>query len=342
MMTVNLPKAVQDAIISKKIVNTVVVVDNPDILIGMDLTAMEEINKQANTDVNLTAVKADGNQLTGAAKEAIGSRPVFVLKVNYGSGRQVENFGEGSITVEIPYTLGENEEPDNICAVYIDDNGKVEWLTDSVYDRTKKVVRFSTKHFSTYGIGYKQTHPEFSDITNHWAKESIAFAVSRGLFSGTSVSTFSPDTAMTRGMFVTALGRMAEVDTKKYTKTSFTDVKNNAYYMPYIEWASENNIVSGMGDGKFAPDQSITREQMAVIMNNYAKVMGIVLPKVRGESTFADSAKIGTWARAAVENVLRAGIISGRSSNVFDPQDMATRAEVSVVLKRFMELASDK
>lgn len=340
-MTVNLPKAVQDAIISKKIVNTVVVVDNPDILIGMDLSAVEEINKQANTDVNLTAEKADGNQLKGAAKEAIGSRPVFVLKVNYGSGRQVENFGEGSITVEIPYTLGENEDADNIFAVYIDDNGNVEWLTDSVYDRAKKVVRFSTKHFSTYGIGYKQTNLNFTDITNHWAKESIEFAVSRGLFSGTAASTFSPDTTMTRGMFVTALGRMAEVNTKKYTKTSFTDVKNDAYYMPYIEWASKNNIVTGMGEGKFAPDQSITREQMAVIMNNYAKVMGVVLPKVHDENTFADSAKIGTWARTAVENVLRAGIISGRSGNVFDPQDMATRAEVSVVMKRFMELAGD-
>jgi len=340
-MTVNLPKAVQDAIISKKIVSTVVMVDSPDILIGMDLTAVEEINKQAKTDVNLTAAKADNKGLTDEAKEAVGSRPVFVLKVNYGSGRQVENFGEGSITVEIPYTLGENEEADNICAVYIDDNGKVEWLTDSVYDRTKKVVRFSTKHFSTYGIGYKQTNSEFTDITNHWAKESIAFAVSRGLFSGTSASTFSPDSSMTRGMFVTALGRMAEVDTEKYTNTSFSDVKNDAYYMPYIEWASKNNIVTGMEDGKFAPDQSITREQMAVILNNYTKVMGVALPKVNEVSTFADNAKIGTWAKDAVEKVQLAGIISGKSNNVFDPQGMATRAEVSAMLKRFMELAID-
>ncbi len=216
---VNLPKTVQDTIINKKIVNTIVVVDNPDIRIGMDLTTVQEINKQAKSDVNITATRTDSGKLTGDAKKAIGSRPVFDLKVNYGSGKQVQNFGTGSVSVTIPYTLGANEKAGNVQAVYVDAKGKVHWLTNSVYDSVEQVLRFSTDHFSTYGIGYKQTNMAFTDIASHWAKENIEFVVSRGLFSGTSTTAFSPNTAMTRGMFVTALGRLANADVSSYAKS---------------------------------------------------------------------------------------------------------------------------
>ncbi len=338
-LTVNLPKTVQDTIISKKIVNTVVVVDHPDIKINMDLSTVKEINTQAKSDVNITATKQDNGKLTGNAKTAIGSRPVFDLKVNYGNNKQVSNFGAGSVAVEIPYILGANEKASNIYAVYVDANGKVQWLTSSVYDSVNKVLRFTTSHFSTYGIGYKETNASFTDITNHWAKDAISFVVACGLFSGTSNTTFSPDIAMTRGMFVTALGRLANADVSEYKTSSFSDVTAEAYYMGYVEWASKNGIVNGIGDGKFAPDQSITREQMAVIMANYAKVIGFDLPKVYAENTFADGANISTWAKDAVKAMQIAGVINGKDGNRFDPQGTATRAEVSAVLKRFVELA---
>lgn len=338
-VTVNLPKTVQDTIIAKKIVNTIVVVDNPDIRIGMDLATVQEINKQARTDVNIIATRADSGKLTGEAKKAIGSRPVFVLKVNYGSDKAVSSFGAGSVSVTIPYTLGANEKAGNVQAVYVDSKGKVHWLVNSVYDSVEKVLRFSTDHFSTYGIGYKQANTAFTDIAGHWAKEDIEFVASRGLFSGTSETKFSPNTAMTRGMFVTALGRLANADVSGYAKSSFSDVQDDAYYMGYIEWASKNNIVNGVGNGKFAPDQSITREQMAVIMSNYAKTIGYTLPKVHIENIFTDNAKISTYAKEAVKQMQMAGVISGKNGNLYDPQGTATRAEVSAVLRRFVELA---
>lgn len=337
-VTVNLPKAVQDTIIAKKIVNTIVVVDNPDIRIGMDLATIKEINKQAKSDVNITATREDNGKLTGNAKKAIGSRPVFVLKVNYGNGKTVSSFGAGSVSVTIPYTLGADEKAGYVQAVYVDAKGKVHWLTNSVYDSVENVLHFSTNHFSTYGIGYQQVNRAFTDITDHWAKEDIEFLVSRGVFRGTSNTTFSPNTAMTRGMFVTVLGRLANADVSDYVKSSFSDVKNDAYYMGYIEWASKNNIVNGVGNGKFAPNQSITREQMAVIMSNYTKTIGYTLPKVHIETIFADNANISTSAKEAVKQMQMAGVISGKNSNLFDPQGTVTRAEVSVVLRRFVEL----
>ncbi len=212
-VTVNLPKVVQDTIIARRIVNTiVVVVDNPNIRISMDLPTVDAINRQAKSDVNVTAARRNNSELTGDARKAIGTRPVFDLKVNYGSGRQVQSFGDGSVWVTIPYNLGENEKAENICAVYIDENGKVHWLTDSVYDNAEKVLRFRTNHFSAYGVGYREEMPAFTDIEGHWAKQDIEFIVSRGLFKGTSETTFSPDMDMTRGMFITVLGRLADAD----------------------------------------------------------------------------------------------------------------------------------
>lgn len=337
-VTVNLPRAVQDIIIARRIVNTIVVVDNPNIRISMDLPTVKAINRQANSDVNVTASRRNNSELTGDARKAIGNRPVFDLKVNYGSGRQVQSFGDGSVWVTIPYTLGENEKAENICAVYIDENGKVHWLTNSVYDSEEKVLRFRTNHFSAYGVGYREELPSFTDIEGHWAKQDIEFIVSRGLFKGTSETTFSPDMVMTRGMFITVLGRLADADVSSYSQSSFTDVKNDAYYMGYIEWAAKNGIDKGIGDGKFAPDQPITREQMAVIMQNYAKAAGFELPKAHEENTFADSEKISNYAKVAVKLTQMAGILTGKDGNLFDPQGTATRAEISAVLRRFVEL----
>jgi hypothetical protein len=227
-----------------------------------------------------------------------------------------------------------------VKAVYIDNNGKVHWLTDSVYDSEEKVLSFSTNHFSTYGVGYKEEAPAFTDIADHWAKEEIEFVVSQGLFSGTSTTTFSPNTAMTRGMFVTVLGRLAEADVSSYQESSFTDVKREAYYIGAVEWASKNGIVKGIGNGKFAPDQAITREQMAAIISNYAKSMDLKLTLVRAENNFADSSKISAYAKDAVKEMQMAGIISGKNGNLFGPQSTATRAEVSAMLHCFVELVN--
>jgi len=340
---VHLPKAAQETMIARRIAGTVVVVDHPDLHleIGIDLGAVEEIYRQADSDVTVAVAPIDSTKLGSEARDAIGSRPAFDLRVNDGGGSQVRNFGDGRITITIPYTLGEQEKPGNIRAVHIDDNGTVHWLEDSVYDDEHQVLRFSTNHFSVFGVGYREEVPApvFTDIENHWAKEDIEFVARQGLFRGTSETTFSPDMAMTRGMFVTVIGRLAQADPGAYTESSFTDVRSDAYYRGYVEWARRNSIVSGVGNGRFAPDQPVTREQMAVILYNYAKAAGITLPKVHEESSFADSGRISAYARDAVAGMQMAGIVNGKGGNVFDPQGTATRAEVAAVLRRFAETA---
>lgn len=144
---------------------------------------------------------------------------------------------------------------------------------------------------------------------------------------------------MTRGMFVTALGRLANADVSKYTKSGFADVKDGSYYLGYIEWANKNGIVKGTSATTFAPNTAISRQEMAVIMTNYAKTMNYVLPKTRTAVTFADNAKISSYAKDAVKSMQMAGVIMGKDGNKFDPQATAIRGEVSAVLHRYVELA---
>ena len=142
-------------------------------------------------------------------------------------------------------------------------------------------------------------------------------------------------------MFVTALGRLAGIDPASYKTGKFTDVKADAYYAPYVNWAAEKGIVSGTTATTFAPDSAVTRQEMAVIMANYAKALGYNVPKTREAVTFADNANIASWAKDAVKAMQMAGIINGKDSNKFDPTGTATRAEAAAVLHRYVELVID-
>ena len=305
------------------------------------LDTLKELNRQTGGELILKIKKTVVSYQE--AKKAIGSRPVYDITlecVKDGKKTAVNLNGE-TISVAIPYTPAKNEKTGNLYAVYVDKTGKVEWLTKSSYDADQKAVIFEAAHFSIYGVGYKNPVPNFTDINGHWAKEHILFTVSRGLFSGTSKTTFSPNTTLTRGMFVTALGRLAGINPADYKNGKFTDVKTDAYYAPYVNWAASKGIVNGTGATTFAPDNKITREQMAVIMKNYADKMGYSIPKTLEAVTFADNAQISSWAKDAVKAMQQAGVLSGKANNLFDPKGNATRAEAATVLHRFVEVIID-
>ena len=310
--------------------------------IGLD-TLKQLDTAYAGGDIILRADKVDALRST-EAKATIGTRPTYDLSLVCLSGGKetpIANLNGHTISVRLPYTPANGEQTGNLYAVYVDDAGKVEWITKSSYNASLKAVVFETGHFSVYGVGYKNPAPAFTDIHNHWAADNILFAASRGLLSGTSDTTFSPDTGMTRGMFVTALGRLAGINPDSYQTGKFTDVKADAYYAPYVNWAAQTGIVEGVTATTFAPDTNINREQMAVIMANYAKKLGYDLPKTLQAVTFADNTQISSWAKDAVKSMQQAGILAGKNENKFDPKGTATRAEVATVLRRFVEIVID-
>ena len=310
--------------------------------ITLDMGAISEIDKQSNGAVTLSAKKV--TKLSAAAKKLIGNRPVFNITISCQKSGKIEyisSFGKGAVTLGIAYKATDRESKGNLFGVYVDQNGKPQLLTNSSYDNTGRLI-FKRNSLSTYGVGCKAPAPVFTDTANNWAKDNIDFVVSRDLISGMSAATFAPDTAVTRATFLVALGKLSGADVSSYKTSSFIDVKSADTAMPYIEWAVKNKIVSGYGSGKLGPSDSITREQMAVMMFNYAKAIGYKLPVSKQANTFTDNAKISTYAKDAVKVIQQAGIISGKDNNRFDPQGNTTRAEAATILRRFVELVIDE
>ncbi len=177
----------------------------------------------------------------------------------------------------------------------------------------------------------------FSDVpSTHWASPYVEKLAGAGYINGTGNGLFSPSNNMTRADFVTILGRIAGVNIADYTSSSFTDVQAGVYYAPYVEWANKAGIVTGVGGGKFSPTSNITRSQMAVIAKRYADYAGITLADSGDTSRFADDSSIESWAATAVYAARNAGIITGRTGNIFDPRGNASRAEVCAVICRLI------
>ena len=178
---------------------------------------------------------------------------------------------------------------------------------------------------------------KFVDVNpKEWYHPYVDYAVTHGLFGGTSANTFEPETAMTRAMLVTVLWRY-EGQPKGYQNT-FVDVnaKSGSWYIDAVAWAAANNIVGGIGDGKFDPDGEITREQMATILFRYAKWKGIDTSKRGDLSVFPDGSKTAGWAKEAVQWTVAEKIIGGSDGKLL-PQGSATRAQVATILMRFIE-----
>lgn len=306
--------------------------------VSFDRKALAEIKKQTTGMVSITI--SPDTSLSSSAKAMIGSRPVYDLTIS-GGGNTVSGFGGGIATVAVPYTPGKNEASGGLYAVYVDANGNASRIAGSAYDANSGCVIFTTTHFSLYGIGYTAPAAKFTDTTKHWAKESIDYVTGRALLSGTTATTFAPDTAITREMLVTALGRLANVDTKAYTASSFTDVKANSDSSPYIEWAYKKGILQGTGNSRFEPDKAITREEIAAVFANYAKAAGYTLPVTRNATAYADASGIGSAYKTAVTAMQQAGVMMGSANNLFNPKSSVTRGEVSAMLHRYIKLTID-
>ena len=170
---------------------------------------------------------------------------------------------------------------------------------------------------------------DFTDISpGAWYYNAVEYAAENGLFAGTSADTFSPDLTMTRGMFVTVLGRMAKVTGDKPNHTSFSDVSPSAYYAPYVEWAAENDIVNGTSSTTFSPEQKITREQMVTILHRYYG--GDSLADSELGTLFDDGDVVSPYAREAMGWAVASGLIAGIGDRL-EPKATATRAQVAQV-----------
>ena len=177
----------------------------------------------------------------------------------------------------------------------------------------------------------------YTDVkTTDWYYSAIKYCRDRGIILGTSDTTFNPNTKLTRGMLVTILHRM-EGKPEPKTQNKFKDVYKALYYYDAVVWATEKGIVHGYGNGStFGPDDAITREDLAVILRNYAQYKGknIYITTNLGAS-FRDGTKVSTHAKTAMQWAVGTGVITGNDDRTLTPQGTATRAEAASMIYKY-------
>ena len=303
----------------------------PDADLIFDQAALAAIGAAGSGNITLKADMLDAKTLTADQQALVGDRPVLDLTLTEG-GKQISDFGTGTVQVSVPYTLKPGEEPTAVVVWYLNDKNILEAVTGR-YDAATGTVGFQTSHFSKYVIGQL---PFRDVIQGTWYFDSVSFAFANGLFSGTSDTGFSPEASMTRAMLVTVLWRMAG-EPKADKASNFSDVAPGHWYEQAVAWAVENKIVSGYGNGRFGSGDPVTREQMAVILMNYAKLKGYDVSATADLKKFTDSAGVSSWATAAMQWANAVSLVSGTGASTLNPLGNATRAQVAAVLMRFVE-----
>jgi len=178
----------------------------------------------------------------------------------------------------------------------------------------------------------------FKDVSPaDWFAAAVAYVHSLGIMKGTAEGEFSPNLPLTRAMLVTILYRLRSGEPGMEGGPEFTDVSDKgAWYYDATQWAGAAGIISGYGDGRFGPNDNVTREQFAVILYNYAGFMNLDTSGTADISAYADAGSVSSWALAAMQWANANGLITGRTEIALVPGGTATRAEAATILHRWI------
>ena len=298
----------------------------------LDVDAAASIASQATgSNLRMELKEVAQASLTAAQQQGVEDDSLIVDINIYSADKKISSF-DGNLTIEIPYT---GSEP--VAVWYLNDEGELEKLESTF---ANGLVTFVLDHLSLYVIGEDKAPAfinPFTDVnTGDWFYDDVKYAYENGLMVGTGTINFSPNLETTRGMIVTILHRL-EGSPNVSGANIFADVAGGKWYSNAVKWAAENRIVAGYGNGKFGPEDSITREQMAVILMNYAKLKGYDVSAKTNLEKFTDSSEVSDWATNALAWANAKGLINGISSEILAPQGLATRAQVAAILHRFIE-----
>lgn len=217
-------------------------------------------------------------------------------------------------------------------------------LAEKRSGRTAPTLPSFTQATEAPALSFQDTAP------TDWFYPYVQAVCARGLFTGAGDGQFQPDTTTSRAMMATILWRMAGEPTPDYL-TPFSDVETGNWYMDAVRWAKQSGVVNGYDDGSFGPDDSITREQLALMLYRFAQIQGVADDAGPDVSlSFDDGDTVSPWAVEAVRWCVAKGLLTGKpgqadDSNTFglrfDPQGPATRAETAAVTARLALLLED-
>ncbi|MHA6480969.1 S-layer homology domain-containing protein [Paenibacillus sp. strain BS8-2] len=279
------------------------------------------VGQLAQSRVEIRVEKVEGSE----------HKPVRKVTI-LADGKEVESF-EGKLKISIPYDKAAQKEYESIIAYRMVDGQKIILPQAALFDG--QVIMIAGEA-GTFEIGYAEKR--FSDTAGHWSQSNIEFVAARELFIGVGNERFAPEQTVTRGMFVTVLGRVLgtpQVDGANV----FHDVSTDSYYAPYVAYASQHGIVNGVGGGNFAPDREMTREEMAALLTRFMDHASIESNAGSTGRVFEDQESFSAWASDAIRELRESGIVEGKPGNFFDPQGIVKRAEAAKMIRSFIEMA---
>ncbi|SEO31803.1 InlB B-repeat-containing protein [Paenibacillus sp. OV219] len=302
-----------------------------------DLTVSIEIGKPT------AAAAAAAQQAAENGDVSIIAPPVsFSVHFSY-NGQSIELSSFPSYVERILSIPGMDTMQEATTAVIIEPDGTLRHVPTKLVQVDGKwyaVVNSLTN--SMYAVVDKHVH--FTDIMNHWAKDSIINMGSRTIVGGTGNELFEPNKAITRAEFAAIIVRALGLKLMDGTG-GFTDVQPSAWYADAVQTAYANNLINGFEDGSFRPNASITREQAMTMIAKAMKITGIDVNLQAGDAEallirFADKASAGGWAVTGIAACLQSGIVSGQSAAALAPKADITRAEVAVIIERLLVKSS--
>lgn len=239
----------------------------------------------------------------------------------------VSTGAEEAVKVEIPVA----DATAGTVAAVIGENGEQKIIRDCVATEDGIVVAVNDGD----KVVLLDNSKTFDDVADsHWGKNAVSFVVARGLFAGVGSNNFAPEVTTNRGMVVQVLHNL-EYNAAHGVEHSFHDVGDHHWYDAAVSWAAEKKIVGGYPDGSFQGEKKVTREELVVMLWNYAgKQTTKDSSLVNG---FNDAAKVSDWAKTAMNWALENGILGGKGGKMLDPTGFATRAELAQMMKNYLE-----
>ncbi len=294
--------------------------------VTLDSDALAALDLHKDVAVSLT-----GASLNAAQQRALGMQAATATLANVSVtvDGAAASYPAGSVRAGIPVRAA-----DDLTAWSLADDGTIS-AAGGAWDADRQTCTFDV----VSGVTAIARFP-FTDVpAGSWYYGAAAYAYNNGLFAGTTATTFAPDMTMTRAMLVSVLWRLAGEPAPKGTNT-FDDMPDGTWYTDAVTWAAENGVVAGIGNGRFDPDGSVTREQTAVILFNYAQSKGYDVSARADLSAFPDAGSVSDWAQDALAWANASGLISGAvrgTQTILNPQGSASRAQVAMILMGYVE-----
>jgi len=305
-------------------------VDNGQVLsVEFDDAAIGAIGTEGPLTIEVNEVTAGGNFTiqNGSVKRA------FDINAFAGENK-ISHFGEGTLTIFLPYVPDKGEDIGGISVYHIDDNGTATKLT-ATYDAERGGFIVTVNHLSVYALVSETIRFDDVDL-NGWSAEYIYYLANLNIVGGVGGNRFAPKRNITRAEFVKMLASTVGADVAAYTGSSFADVKAESWYVPFIEWAFRNGVTTGKGEGTFKPDDMITRQEIAAMIYRCMTVLGLELPETAEAVSFTDEEEIAPYATEAIAALQKAGIIGGIENPDgtfrYAPKELTTREQASKML----------